>query len=1051
MFPLHLHMTRRPQRIGAKSLLHVLLALLIVPLVSSDLSAQSQFNPFHGKNQVKYDKFDWHIYTTDHFEIFYYPELEQHLERVASYAESAYQQISADLRHDLSSVVPLIIFKTHSEFEQQNIIPGASPEGVGAFAEPQRDRIVLPIDSPPDGLYRLITHELTHIFMFDIVPRSLVRSTIPLWVDEGMADYMADVWRPLDMMTVRDVSVSDSVPSMVNFDGYGGFSSARVVYNLGHAAFEFIEDRFGMEGVRQFLLGLRRTSVGGGGDVYNETLDLTAEEFDDEFRRYLDDRFESFRDKERPVDYGRDLAPDPRTSRYPVVISIEGSPSGELIAAIAVNRKDGELDIVLLSAATGEVVDNVTEGFDQSLGFEYIPQPGGRSNSVSWISWSPQGDQIAYFVRKGKYKTLIIQNILTKRIERRIQLDTVDEPESPDFAPDGRTVIFSALNNAIGDIYQVDLDSEEITNLTHDDLADYAPLYSPDGRSIVYLSRVSGNNKYFALDLESGDRKQLTFGTHDDAGGQFIDDQTLVFASTAIDPAQSIDPEVARDGEIFNIWTLDLQDGELRQFTDTATGNLNPIVIRPSDDDNGPTERIAFVTYYESEYGLHSVARDEPLYTALAEDFGGPGPVIDFQAPLTHTLIRDNAREKGTFEKMFMAGRPPINLGVTNNGNFIGGTGITFGDVLGDQLFSVQFYSVSTYRTIGASYLNLSGRLQYSIQGFSQEQFFYGFNPGTVFDPGLAFLDPNDAIATRKSVGGTFSAIYPFDRFRRIELSAGLFNSSETFDNDALQAEASAFQAQQFGAQLFRDGAFMPLGVAYVQETTVFRPYGPLSGNTLRADYTFAPPAGSFLLSRQTFQVDGRSYLRLGENGVLAFRARGFKSWGDFPDFTFFGGNNEMRGYDYLEFIGHTALLTNVELRFPLIEAMATPLGVLGGVRGTFFFNFGTTNFIGSDLDAWSTQDIVVRGVNEFVFNQDLDQVQPSFGPPALVSGFRLVNGRASYGFGLTTFAIGFPIHIDWAWRTLFNKEWEDVVFSQLGGSEEFRRVRVSFWIGTEF
>ena len=109
-----------------------------------------------------------------------------------------------------------------------HIIPGSSPEGVGAFAEPYRDRIVLPIDEPPDGLYRLITHELTHIFLFDVVPRSLItRQTIPLWVDEGMADYMAGVWRPLDLMAVRDAALSDIVPRMSEFVDYGGFANAR--------------------------------------------------------------------------------------------------------------------------------------------------------------------------------------------------------------------------------------------------------------------------------------------------------------------------------------------------------------------------------------------------------------------------------------------------------------------------------------------------------------------------------------------------------------------------------------------------------------------------------------------------------------------------------------------------------------------------------------------------------------------------------------------------------------------------------------------------------
>src|SRR5436190_16497524 len=119
-------------------------------------SAQTSMVPYFGKNNIHYDKFEWHIYTTDHFEIYYYPELEQHLERIAGYAESAYQQVSADLKHDLPFKVPMILFKTHSEFEQQNVAPDAAQEGVGAFAEPTRDRMLLPIDDPPDLLFGLI-------------------------------------------------------------------------------------------------------------------------------------------------------------------------------------------------------------------------------------------------------------------------------------------------------------------------------------------------------------------------------------------------------------------------------------------------------------------------------------------------------------------------------------------------------------------------------------------------------------------------------------------------------------------------------------------------------------------------------------------------------------------------------------------------------------------------------------------------------------------------------------------------------------------------------
>jgi len=68
--------------------------------------------------------------------------------------------------------------------------------------------------------------------------------------------------------------------------------------------------------------------------------------------------------------------------------------------------------------------------------------------------------------------------------------------------------------------------------------------------------------------------------------------------------------------------------------------------------------------------------------------------------------------------------------------------------------------------------------------------------------------------------------------------------------------------------------------------------------------------------SRDDADVDARYYLRLATNGVLAFRARGYKSWGEFPGYLYFGGNSELRGYDYLEFLGNKAFFLNAELRF---------------------------------------------------------------------------------------------------------------------------------------
>ena len=47
--------------------------------------------------------------------------------------------------------------------------------------------------------------------------------------------------------------------------------------------------------------------------------------------------------------------------------------------------------------------------------------------------------------------------MLTGDIEERIEMRTVDEPESPDISPDGKQVVFAALQGGIGDIFVVDL------------------------------------------------------------------------------------------------------------------------------------------------------------------------------------------------------------------------------------------------------------------------------------------------------------------------------------------------------------------------------------------------------------------------------------------------------------------------------------------------------------------------------------------------------------------------------------------------------------------
>jgi outer membrane protein assembly factor BamA len=156
-----------------------------------------------------------------------------------------------------------------------------------------------------------------------------------------------------------------------------------------------------------------------------------------------------------------------------------------------------------------------------------------------------------------------------------------------------------------------------------------------------------------------------------------------------------------------------------------------------------------------------------------------------------------------------------------------------------------------------------------------------------------------------------------------------------------------------------------------------------------------------------------------------------------------------MRGFDYLSFVGDTGWFGNVELRFPLIEAMATPIGILGGIRGAFFFNIGGAWYNDLPYNFWTDKDEDFQPIVDY--RATFTGIEPVYGPTQTISGFRLRDGRASYGVSLETFALGFPIHFDWSWRTTFNKQWEDAFFAYQGGSSWFRRAKFDLWIGYDF
>jgi len=229
----------------------------------------------------------WLRTDTQHFEIHYVPALTRELDRVARSAERAYDRISARLEFALGTKVPLVIFAPSGPITRDQAIDYGMSDRV-APQQPHRSRISLPLPEDDAELETMITHELTHLLVSEIIlPGRGGGGGVPRWVREGIAGYMAGVWSD-DERLLRQLVASGNVPALSLLTGNGGFANARVNDALGHAAFDYIESRWGAFSIRRFLNTLIVPRVD---KTYDAVFDLTPAEFDAAFRQYVERRF----------------------------------------------------------------------------------------------------------------------------------------------------------------------------------------------------------------------------------------------------------------------------------------------------------------------------------------------------------------------------------------------------------------------------------------------------------------------------------------------------------------------------------------------------------------------------------------------------------------------------------------------------------------------------------------------------------------------------------------------------------------------------------------
>ena len=397
------------------------------------------------------------------------------------------------------------------------------------------------------------------------------------------------------------------------------------------------------------------------------------------------------------------------------------------------------------------------------------------------------------------------------------------------------------------------------------------------------------------------------------------------------------------DDDIYNLRSMDVETGDIIQYTDVLGGNFSPSIIKDARTDD---DVLMFTSYYKGNYGLYRLPMDEPVKEITSDLIvRTEGPVIDFVPPVSHQIISENKRKKGTFEKFYIDGAPPIDVGVTSGGDFFGGTGISFSDVLGDQNFTFYALSVREFRTYLGSYTNRAGRFQYTLSGFDSTSFF--FASPVSFQPGFS---RDDSLSTIRQTGATASAVYPLSRFRRLEVSTGIIRQRTRFEDPFLDPDintggigfpddGSFDQFQDALERRYPNGTVIPLTATFVQETTRFRNFGPIAGSSLLAGVTVSP--GGPFLSRQTINLDARKYFQLGGASLLAMRVRGLWSDGENPDLFWFGGNGDLRGFEYLSFVGNKGFFANAELRFPIIDAAITPIGFFGPLAWPVLHQYG--------------------------------------------------------------------------------------------------------------
>jgi len=959
--------------------------LLLVLLVGSSARSFAQTDMYFGKNKVQYTKFNWYFVQSDHFDVYFTDGGEYLADFTAQAAESAYTAVSKSFRYQLINRVPIVVYNSHNDFQQTNVVSEYLEEGIGGVTELFKNRVVLPFEGDYKKFRHVIHHELVHAIINDMFYGGSIQSIIsnnitlqlPLWFNEGLAEYEALKWDTDSDMFLRDATVHEYLPEINRLYGY-------FAYRGGQSVWWYIARKYGEQKIGEILNRIKSTrSVEAG---FRGSIGLGIEELSERWLREQKVMYwPDIAKREDPSDYARRLT-DHRKEGGFYNTSPSISPQGDKVAFIS-NRND-YFDVFVLNAIDGSNIRKVVDG-QQTNDLEelHLLTPG--------ISWSPDGKQIALATKAGEQDAILLID-MESRDQQKLAF-SLSGIFSVDWSPQGDKLAFVGNKDEQSDIYVYDLNARQLTNLTNDVYSDADPSWSPDGKKLYFSSDrgatlradadgTVGSYDYsqqdiYSIDVSARSIDRLTDWLNSDESSVVVgpDGKRILFVSdrNGINNIYLMDLETKNARPVTNslsgVYQLSLsRDGNKLAFSSLNHAGFDLFLMRNPFERDIKIAELEPSEFFKTRTIAAAPERKEPVAAKpVAPDttsLYGKDVQIDFSnyvfldsygegMPKDSTLkklpvVVNNVDENGNYKvnKYKLNFTPDIIYGNAGYNTFYGVTGSTvmaFSDLLGNHqiVFVTNLLLDLKNSDFGLQYLYLPGRVDYGFSGFHSARF--------------VIIDDiyGGSLYRFRTYGASAAALYPFDRFNRLDFALNWYNiSRENLDQitDPIQSRTVVVPS-----------------LSYTHDNSLWGYTSPVNGSRYNLTLFGTPKIGSNGLSFVNVTGDYRSYLRLGKNYSIALRLAGGGSFGRNPqkfivggvdnwinrefeggyvplenaeDYIFLQVGSPLRGYNYNAAIGSRYGLFNFEFRYPLfafLQAGPLPIG-LQSIGGAMFFDVGS-------------------------------------------------------------------------------------------------------------